>query len=146
MTQTIYQDRAWGILRLVYGLVPLLAGLDKFFNLLTNWEQYLSPMVAQVLPVPVPVFMGAVGIVEMAVGAAVLSRWTKQAAYLAAAWLLAIAANLATTGAHLDVAVRDLALAAGAYTLAQLTAAREASETRSNEPASRTEPIRPHAV
>src|SRR5688500_13487361 len=55
MTETIYQDRAWGILRLVYGLVPLLAGLDKFFNLLANWEQYLSPMVAQALPVSVPV-------------------------------------------------------------------------------------------
>ena len=146
MTETIYQDRAWGILRLVYGIVPLLAGLDKFVNLLTNGDQYLSPMVAQILPVPVPVFMGAVGIVEMAVGAAVLSRWTKQAAYLAAAWLVAIAANLAITGTHFDVAVRDLAMAAGAYTLAQLATAREVSEIRSHEPSAPTEAIRPHAV
>jgi len=145
MTETIHQDRAWGLLRIVYGLVPLLAGLDKFFNFLTNWDQYLSPMVAQSLPVPVPVFMGAIGIVEMAVGAAVLSRWTKQAAYVAAAWLVAIAANLAITGTHFDVAVRDLAMAAGAYTLAQLTAARETDETRSHEPA-RRDAIRPHAV
>jgi len=145
MKETIHQDRAWGILRLVYGLVPLLAGLDKFFNLLTNWDQYLSPMVEQNLPVSVPVFMGAIGIVEMAVGAAVFSRWTKQAAYVAAAWLAAIAVNLGITGPHFDVAARDLATAAGAYSLAQLTAARETSETRSHEPTG-TEANRPYAV
>ena len=146
MTETIYQDRAWGILRLVYGLVPLLAGIDKFFNFLTNWDQYLSPMVAQILPVPVPLFMGAIGIVEMAVGAAVLSRWTRQGAYVAAAWLVAIAANLALTGTHFDVAVRDLAMAAGAYTLAQLAAAREVSERRRHESPARNELAQPHAV
>lgn len=146
MTETLHQDRAWDVLRLVYGLVPLLAGLDKFFNLLTKWDQYLSPMVSQILPVPIPVFMGATGIVEMAVGAAVLSRWTKQAAYMAAAWLVAIAVNLISTGTHFDVAVRDLAMAAGAYALAQLTVAREAKRAKSIEQPARAEAVRPHAI
>jgi uncharacterized membrane protein YphA (DoxX/SURF4 family) len=144
MSDTTYQDRAWEILRLVYGLVPLLAGLDKFFNVLTQWDQYLSPAVVQLLPVPAPVFLGVIGMVEIAVGAAVFSRWTKQAAYLAAAWLGVIALNLATTGTHFDVAVRDVAMAAGAYALAQLTAARETNKVRSHESPDPAEVILTH--
>jgi uncharacterized membrane protein YphA (DoxX/SURF4 family) len=144
MTDTTYPDRAWGILRLAYGLVPLLAGLDKFFNIFTQWDQYLSPAVVQVLPVPVPVFMGVAGIVEIAVGVAVFSRWTKQAAYLAAAWLVAIALNLATTGTNFDVAVRDVAMAAGAYALAHLTAAREAIAVRKHKSLGRVEEVQVH--
>ncbi len=138
MTLVSSHERARKTLRLVYGLVPLLAGLDKFFNILTNWEQYLSPLATQFLPVPASVFMNFVGIVEMAVGIAILTRWTKPAAYVAAVWLAAIALNLASTGAYLDIAVRDLVMAAGAYSLAELTAAREAGSLRSRHPASQT--------
>lgn len=109
-------------LRWTYGLVPLLAGLDKFFNLLADWSSYLSPAVASLLPVAPTTFMHFVGVVEMAVGVMVLTRWTqltKYGAYLAAAWLTAIAANLVVAGS-LDIAVRDLAMAVGAYTLARL--------------------------
>jgi hypothetical protein len=106
-------------LRWTYGLVPLLAGLDKFFNLLADWSSYLSPGIASLLPVAPTTFMYFVGIVEMAVGVMVLTRWTKYGAYLAAVWLTAIAGNLVLAGT-LDVAVRDLAMAVGAYTLARL--------------------------
>ena len=113
-------------LRWTYGLVPLVAGLDKFFNLLADWSGYLSPGIASLLPVAPTTFMHFVGIVEMAVGVMVLTSWTKYGAYLAAAWLTAIAGNLVFVGA-LDVAVRDLAMAVGAYTLARLAELQEPS-------------------
>jgi hypothetical protein len=113
---------------LTYGLVPLLAGLDKFLNLLTDWPKYLSPMIAGLLPVSAQTFMHAVGIIEIAVGLLVLTRWTRLGAWIAAAWLVLIAVNLATMGLF-DIAVRDLAMAVGAYTLARL------AELRQNVPA-----------
>lgn len=106
-------------LRLTYGLVPLLAGLDKFFGLLADWESYLSPAAAGLLPVSPATFMMAVGVIEMAVGLAVLTRFTRLGALVAAAWLAAIAVNLLLAGV-LDVAVRDLAMAVGAFALARL--------------------------
>jgi hypothetical protein len=111
-------------LRWTYGLVPVLAGLDKFFNLLADWSGYLSPGIASLLPVAPTTFMYFVGIVEIAVGVMVLTRWTKYGAYLAAGWLTAIAGNLVLAGS-LDVAIRDLAMAVGAYTLARLAALQE---------------------
>jgi uncharacterized membrane protein YphA (DoxX/SURF4 family) len=109
---------------LTYGLVPLLAGLDKFFNLLTDWPKYLSPVVAGMLPVSAQTFMHAVGVIEIVVGLLVLTRWTRLGAWIAAAWLVLIAVNLATMGLF-DIAVRDLAMAVGAYTLARLAEIRQ---------------------
>ena len=109
---------------LTYGLVPLLAGLDKFFNLLADWPKYLSPWVAGLLPVSAQTFMYAVGIIEIAVGLMVLTRWTRLGAWIAAAWLVLIALNLVTLGLF-DIAVRDLAMAVGAYTLARLAELRQ---------------------
>ena len=111
---------------LTYGLVPLLAGLDKFFNLLTDWPKYLSPTMAGLLPVSAQTFMHAVGVIEIAVGLLVLTRWTRLGAWIAAAWLVLIAVNLSTMGL-LDIAVRDLAMAVGAYTLARLAEIRQES-------------------
>jgi hypothetical protein len=118
-------DLNWKVLRLTYGLVAFLAGLDKFFHLLANWDQYLAPQVAALLPVSGAVFVRAVGVIEMLVGVLILTAWTRIGAYLAAAWLASIAANVALTGAYYDVAVRDLAMAVGAWTLARLTEARQ---------------------
>ena len=112
-------------MRLTFGLVPLLAGLDKFFGLLADWERYLHPAIADALPVSVATFMGAIGVVEIAVGLLVLSRFTAIGASLAAGWLTLIAVQLAAAGS-LDVAVRDLAMAVAAYTLARLAAVRAA--------------------
>lgn len=109
---------------LTYGLVPLLAGLDKFLNLLTDWPKYLSPLVADLLPVPAQTFLYAVGIIEILVGLMVLTRWTRLGAWIAAAWLALIAVNLVTMGLF-DIAVRDLAMAVGAYTLARLAELRQ---------------------
>ena len=116
---------SWWLLRIGFGLVPILAGLDKFLNLLADWPTYLSPTVQNVLPVGAASFMHMVGVIEIIAGSIVLSRWTLVGSYIVSAWLIAIALNLITTGRFFDIAVRDLVMAAAAYSLAQLTAVRE---------------------
>ena len=106
---------------------PFLAGLDKFFNLLAQWDMYLSPAVTKLLPVSGTTFMHVVGVIEMIVGLAILTRWTRIGAYVAMVWLVLIAINLVTTGNFFDLAVRDLEIAIGAYALARLTEVREES-------------------
>ena len=120
-------DSAWWALRIGLGLGPFLAGLDKFFNLLANWEMYLSPLALKFLPVSGGAFMRAVGVIEMIVGLAILTRWTRLGAYVAMVWLVAIAVNLVTTGMFFDLAVRDVEIAIGAYALARLTEVRESA-------------------
>ncbi len=121
---------------LTYGLVPLLAGLDKFFNLLTDWPKYLSPWMADLLPVSAQSFMYAVGIIEILVGLMVLTRWTRLGAWIATAWLALIAVNLVTMGLF-DIAVRDLAMAVGAYTLARLAELRQETPAAVHAPSLR---------
>jgi len=116
-------DSVYLPLKVTFGLVPLLAGLDKFFNLLTDWGSYLSPSVASMLPVSVATFMMIVGVIEMAVGVAILTKLTRLGAYVAMCWLVLIAGNLLIAG-KLDVAVRDLALAVGAYSLGAISGLR----------------------
>ena len=118
-------NSAWWALRIGLGAVPFLAGLDKFFNILTNWERYLSPTVERLLPMSGVTFMHVVGVIEMVVGLAILTRWTRLGGYVAMAWLILIAVNLISTGAFFDVAVRDLVMAIAAYTLARLTEVRQ---------------------
>lgn len=121
----------WWMLKIALGAAPLLAGLDKFFNVLTNWTDYLNPNVLQYVPVSPNIFMQGVGVVEMVVGLLVLTRWTRLGSYLAACWLVAIAVNLISMGKYYDVAVRDLLLAVAFFTLARLTAVRHASPATS---------------
>jgi hypothetical protein len=113
-------------LRLGIGLTATLAGLDKFFNLLTDWSLYVSPLAARFLPVSTHTFMGIAGIVEFAVGVAILAGWTRLGAYVASGWLVAVAANLALAGFY-DIAVRDVVIALAAFTLARLAEARQAA-------------------
>ena len=108
-------------LRFTYGLVPIVAGLDKFTNLLTDWTSYLHPSLVALLPFDAAVFMRAIGIVEIVVGVLVLTRFTRIGAYLAMAWLALIAVQLAALG-RFDIAVRDLVMAVGAWSLAQVAA------------------------
>jgi len=110
-------------LRLVYGLTPLIAGLDKFLNLLTDWDKYLPSVLVQSLPVSASSFMHMVGIIEIIAGLAVLTSFTRLGAYVVMAWLVLIAANLVVAG-YLDIAVRDLVMAVGAYALGQAAALR----------------------
>jgi uncharacterized membrane protein YphA (DoxX/SURF4 family) len=117
-------NSAWWALRIGLGLGPFLAGLDKFFNILTDWGMYLSPVAEKLLPVSGQVFMRAVGVVEMGVGLVILAGWTRVGGYVAMVWLLAIAVNLLTTGMFYDLAVRDAEIAIAAYALARLSEAR----------------------
>lgn len=134
-------DSVWWALRLGLGLGPFLAGLDKFFNLLAQWDMYLSSAVTKVLPVSGTTFMRVVGVIEMIVGLAILTRWTRIGAYVAMVWLVLIAINLVTTGNFFDLAVRDLEIAIGAYALARLTEVREESMVRQS---GRLEPANAH--
>lgn len=118
-------ETVWWALRIGLGLGPLLAGADKFFNLLADWGMYLSPLVERALPMDPSTFMRVVGVVEMAVGLAILAGFTRIGGYLAMAWLVGIALNLVTTGMFYDLAVRDLEIALGAFALARLTEARQ---------------------
>lgn len=125
-----FPDDAWWALKIVLGVVPFLAGLDKFFNFLADWEKYLNPRLAQLLPMTPVSFMHIVGIIEMVVGLAILTKWTRIGAYVAGLWLLGIVLNLVSQGAYLDVAARDLVMAVGAFSLARLTEALATAEGR----------------
>lgn len=118
---------SWWALKIALGLMPIIAGLDKYFNKLTDWGMYLSPYATKVVHLSTPAFMHVVGVVEIIAGVIVLSRWTKIGGYIVMLWLIAIAVNLVTTGMFYDLAVRDLEIAVGAFALAQLTDARKES-------------------
>ena len=126
------QDRVRTVqmtLRILFGVVPVVAGADKFFNLLTNWAQYLNPTLEGLLPVSAATFMHVVGIIEIAAGLLVLSRFTTIGAYVVSAWLALIGLSLIASGKFLDVAVRDLVMSASAYSLACLSQVREEQRT-----------------
>src|SRR5690348_2961227 len=116
----------WWALRIGLGVGPIITGIDKFFNKLTDWTMYLSPLATKTVPVTPATFMHAVGVVEIIAGIVVLSRFTKIGAYVVTAWLLGIAVNLLTTGMFYDLAMRDVEIAIAAFTLSQLTRVREA--------------------
>ncbi len=109
------------LLRITFSFVPAAAGLDKFFNLLTHWENYLNPALAGLLPVSPRAFMGAVGVIEIAAGILVFFR-PRLGGLVVSAWLTCIALSLLAGGSYLDVAVRDLVMAVAAYTLSRLSA------------------------
>src|SRR5687768_1996247 len=116
---------AWWALRVGLGLGALLAGLDKFLNLLADWGTYLSSFIERLLPVSGDTFMRAVGMIEMAVGLLILAGFARIGGYVLMAWLVGIAMSLLTTGRFFDVAVRDVVMATAAFTLARLTEARQ---------------------
>jgi len=105
-------------LRVTFGIVPIVAGLDKFTNLLTHWSDYLGNN-KSMLPMDPETFMKVVGVIEIIAGIIVFAR-TVVGAYIVMIWLICIAIQLIVGGHYFDVAVRDLVMAVGAYTLAQL--------------------------
>src|SRR6266498_932498 len=108
------------LLKITFGLVPIVAGLDKFTDLLTNWDAYLNPMILKVIPLTPHSFMMIIGIIEITAGFIVFFK-TEIGAYIVSAWLVAIAISLLLMGSYLDVAVRDLVMAISAYVLARIT-------------------------
>jgi hypothetical protein len=111
---------SWLLLKYTFGLVPIVAGLDKFTNILVDWSQYLSPGIVHMLPFSASTFMMIVGVIEIVAGIIVLVR-TEIGAFIVSAWLVCIALTLILSMNYLDVAVRDIVMAIGAFTLAKLT-------------------------
>ena len=112
--------QAYQILHFAFTVAPLIAGLDKFFNLLVNWTQYLPPFVNNLTGGRGAMLMYAVGVIEVIAG---LGVWFKPRifAYVVAAWLLLIIGNLLLIPGYFDVALRDLGLALGALALGRLS-------------------------
>lgn len=123
-TQTKNANQVQTLLRFTYGLVPIVAGADKFLNVLTHWEQYLNPAMKKLLPFEAHTFMGLVGIIEIIAGFIVLIR-PQVGGWIVSAWLLLIALTLLSSGSYLDVAVRDIVMSIGAYSLARLSARKQ---------------------
>lgn len=127
MRQTTVAYRA---LRIALGVVPIVAGLDKFTNLLTDWTRYLSPLAVRLLPISPAAFMHVAGVVEVVVGAGILLGHARIFGWVATAWLAAIALNLVSTGHFLDVAARDAVMAVAAFSLARLAEVEERAHAR----------------
>lgn len=117
------EDAYWA-LRIGLGATAFLAGLDKFTNLLTDWEKYLAPQVKEKLPISGRQFMYGIGVIEMLVGLGILTTSPRAAGYTASAWLLGIAGNLVLNGDY-DIAVRDVNMALAAYALARSEGSRQ---------------------
>ena len=109
------------LLRIGFAVAPILFGLDKFANLLVDWEQYLAPWIVRIIPISGSAAMQVVGVVEIVAGVAVAVK-PRYAAYLVAAWLGGIIVNLLTYPGYYDVALRDFGLMIGALALARLAA------------------------
>jgi hypothetical protein len=103
-----------------FAVLPMIAGIDKFFQLLVNWDQYLAPLATRILPVSVHTFMLAVGVIEIAAGLLVAFR-PRIGAYVVALWLWGIIANLVLIPGFYDIALRDFGLSVGALALARLS-------------------------
>lgn len=113
-------NQTFNLLKYTFGIVPIVAGADKFTNLLTNWEQYLNPSIAGILPFSGTTFMMIVGVIEIIAGIMVLKK-TGIGAYIVAGWLTLIALTLLISFKYVDVAVRDLVMAIAAFSLAKIS-------------------------
>ncbi|CAN5571219.1 DoxX family membrane protein [soil metagenome] len=127
--------QAYGILHLGFVVAPVLAGADKFFHLLVNWDQYVPAFVGQLSPISVHNLMLVVGVIEIVAG---LGVWWKPRifAYVVAAWLLVIIGNLLLIPGYFDVALRDFGLFLAALALARLSQqfAPAAAHSRNSDP------------
>lgn len=116
--QTLKQT--FNLLKYTFVIVPIVAGADKFTNLLTHWEQYVNPSIAGILPFSSSVFMMIVGIIEIAAGIIVLKK-SEIGGYIVAGWLTVVALTLLIDFNYVDVAVRDLVMATSALSMARIS-------------------------
>lgn len=119
------ERQAFLLLRTVFTVAPVLFGLDKFTNLLTDWTVYLAPIVTDVVPLPAQTIMYVVGVVEIVAGLTVALK-PRFGSLLVAAWLLGIIINLIVLGSFYDVALRDFGLLVGALALNRLAPTKQA--------------------
>lgn len=117
--------QAFQILRFAFTVAPIVAGLDKFFHVLVNWDQYLPAVVNTLVGGHGHILMQAAGAIEIVAGIGVALR-PRVFSYVVAAWLVGIIANLLLIPGYYDVALRDLGLALGALALARLSAEHDA--------------------
>lgn len=110
----------WMVLRITFGIVPIVAGIDKFTHLLVDWDMYLNPQIASMLPFSAHTFMQIVGVIEIIAGILVLAK-PSIGGWVVMAWLICIALTLIASGKYVDVAVRDLVMSIGAMSLARLS-------------------------
>jgi uncharacterized membrane protein YphA (DoxX/SURF4 family) len=111
--------QAFLLLRIAFTVAPILFGLDKFFNVMVDWEQYLAPWINDIVPGSASTAMHLVGVVEIVAGVFVALK-PRYGAYVVAAWLAGIILDLLTYSGYYDVALRDFGLMLGALTLARL--------------------------
>ena len=109
-------DRVTTLLYWTYGLVPIVAGADKFAHILTDWNKYLAPIVTDVIPLTPQAFMSIVGVIEIIAGIIVLVK-PRIGSLIVGCWLIGIVINLLLTGQYYDIAVRDAVMAIGAFSL-----------------------------
>jgi uncharacterized membrane protein YphA (DoxX/SURF4 family) len=121
--------QAFVLLRVAFTVAPILFGLDKFFNVMVDWEQYLAPWINDIIPGSASTAMHLVGVVEILAGVFVALK-PRYGAYVVAAWLGGIIANLLTYSGYYDVALRDFGLMLGALTLARLASVYDPPGTR----------------
>lgn len=120
--------QAYSLLRVGFIVAPLLAGLDKFFNYLTDWTQYLAPIVPKTLNMSASSIMMAIGVVEIIVALGVALK-PKIFGYVVSAWMIGIIINLFILGSFYDVALRDLGLAIGSFALSRLAVRYDVSDS-----------------
>jgi uncharacterized membrane protein YphA (DoxX/SURF4 family) len=111
--------QAFTIMRIAFTVAPILFGLDKFFNVMVDWEQYLAPWINDIIPGSASTAMHLVGVVEIVAGILVFVK-PRYGAYVVAAWLAGIILNLLTYSDYYDIALRDFGLLLGALTLGRL--------------------------
>jgi len=114
--------QAFWIMRVLFTVVPILFGLDKFFDILVDWPKYLAPWIPNLIHVSPQTFMHGVGVIEIVVGILV-AIWPEIFAYVVTLWLWGIIVNMLTIPGYYDVALRDFGLSVGALTLARLAQA-----------------------
>ena len=122
---------AYRILHLAFIVAPIVAGLDKFFNLLVNWEQYLPAFANRLLGGHGHEFMLVVGVIEIVAGLGV-AFMPRIFAYVVSLWLLLIVVNLLMIPGYYDVALRDFGLALAALALARLSQGVEPRRTNNS--------------
>lgn len=120
--------QAFRILHFGFVVLPTVAGLDKFFHMLVNWNVYLAPQIARLSPIPVRTLFMIAGVIEIAVGLLVALK-PKIGGYVVGVWMLAIVAELAVAG-YYDIALRDVGLALAAFALARLATAYDRNHVR----------------
>jgi uncharacterized membrane protein YphA (DoxX/SURF4 family) len=111
--------QAFLLLRIGFTAAPILFGLDKFFDVMVDWERYLAPWIDDLVPGSAATAMHLVGVVEILAGLLVALK-PRYGAYVVAAWLGGIIVNLLTYSGYYDIALRDFGLMLGALTLGRL--------------------------